>query len=434
MLKLLKQLYLRIGIHAAPRGTALYYLNSIVLGAYYALIPRRRIPSPPGFPAPHWYRIVETKRRLPVVPAGASPLHFREMLERGEHVEFDLDWAINHGGARGLALVFFMGMGDYFLITPVVAEIKRLYPQVPLHAYVSTLSDKNNSPLVGELMAHNPHIDRIVSYNGRRDQHYDVNWRNYNYEDVFTTAPRDFLTVPIIYEYHGGMRHRVLAAFETFGLRRLCEAPRPLIHLPKNPSAKVLALIETIRQKFKDLRRKGIVVLQLEARSSDYAYPYADELAENLCRQGYMVVSFSPLTVRDEACLVIDIKQCPITDSIYLLKLLAAEFGDAFSLLTVVSVFWAVSAGLQIRNIGMQHFYDEAVHNVWYPNIHVISHFNYPAIPEDRLCLAAAADFALNDRQQADFKPAFVLRCFEAAMGRDMPQLAKQDDASLSAA
>jgi hypothetical protein len=157
-----------------------------------------------------------------------------------------------------------------------------------------------------------------------------------------------------------------------------------------------------------------------------------DELAADLSRKGYLVISASKLQRTSETCVALDLKQFSIVDSLYLLQLLKEHYKGRVFLLTVTSVFWSISAALELPNIGMQHFRNERVHAVWYPNTYIIAHHDYPCIPQDRLFLADEGDYTLNIRRHVDFEPEFVLRCFYTAVGHnniERAAISHEDDA-----
>jgi len=411
MLGRLKRAYFRIGIHAAPPGTLLHSLHNRVFRVYLKALPLilRNIRASAA-PERHfsWYKIV-ARRDAP----NTNACHWRQVrakLCHGEHIVYDLDSAIHRGGIAGIALVFFMGMGDYVFATPLLSELRRKYSDLPIYGYVSSTTDGNNSPLVARLMEHNPDIDKVFYYKGM--QAFE-NWKNYDYDEVFDLVPPDFLVVPVLYECSPAVSHRMRTLFETFSLPQPKDIPLPLIHLPPSPSDHVLRLMNTIKKSCVDLDKKGLVFLQLDQRSRNYSYPYTDALAAGLCERGYFVVSASKTNYRNSACLELDLNKFSIIDSIYLLKLFRKDLAERLFLLTVTSVFWSLSAALEIPNLGIQHRYDDWVHNVWYPNTRIIAHYDYPAIPGHGIFLAGKAHFTMNSVGYADFKPEFVLQCFD---------------------
>ena len=422
MLKQLKRLYRGIGIHAAPRGTVLYYIHRSLFHGYVRiystlakLLPAARAASfvarqDPPFPVPHWYRIVVPRDPAPFAIKEA-PLHFREVLKRDEHAVFDLDWAVNHDHARGVALVFFMGMGDYLFTTPLIAEIKRRYSNIPLYAYISSTADSNNSPLVGKLMEYNKDIDKIFYYRGAKDSRLDISWKNYDYDDVFNLAPKEFLVVPVIYEYVGQVRHRVLSLFDTFLLPRPDSLPRPIIHLPATPSERTGAMVAGITKQYADHNCRRIVFLHLDQRSSGYSYPYADLLAQELENLGCLVVSFSTLGQESPKRIAVDIKATSIVELIHALRMVHRQFSDKVSMITVSSIFWSVSAGLGIPNLGIQQFYDERIHTTWYENTHVIARHQYPTIPAMSISVAPEADITSHKSGHDDISVGFITQC-----------------------
>jgi len=400
----LRGIYCRIGLRTAPPGTLPHFIHRTMRSFYRgslglaALIGRRCLNEPQSTPG--WYRVMRPNDRW---------YQFREHLAPNDHVVYDLDVGIHKGQAAGIALVFFMGIGDYIFSTPLLAELRRRYPETPIYGYVSNSMDTTNSPLVGKLMEHNPDIDGVFYYPGSPSA---LNWKNYNYKAVYDLVPKNFLVVPMLYEISDAVRHRTLTLFETFSFPVPKVPPLPLLHVPETPGGHIVGLKNKIKTLCADPKRTGIVFLQLDARSSNYSYPYSDKIAADLCQNGYIVISASRLTYQDPACFQLDFSQFSIVDSIHLLKLLKEEFGERLMLLTVASVFWSVSAALELRNVGLHHFLDAAIHNYWYPNIHVVTNHIYSSIPKASLSLAGKSDFTINKRGCADFKPEFALRCF----------------------
>ena len=110
--------------------------------------------------------------------------------------------------------------------------------------------------------------------------------------------------------------------------------------------------------------------------------------------------------------LEIDFKQFAIVDTIALLKLLKDTFNEVY-VVSVASVFWSVSAGLHLPNLGMQHFKDNAMHNFWYDNITVIANHPLVKLPSNRRIEASSSQYELDARQQAVFFPSFILQSFD---------------------
>lgn len=413
----LRGIYFRIGIHTAPPGTLLHLVHRCLKASYrcalrLAIVTKKHFLDEPQSTraAPEWYRVLRPNDPW---------FQFREQLAPDEHVIYDLDVGIHKGKAAGIALVFFMGIGDYIFSTPLLAELRRRYPETPIYGYVSSSTDTNNSPLVGKLMEHNPDIDKVFYYQGSASA---LNWKNYDYKAVYDLVPKRFLVVPMLYEASAAVPHRMQTLFQTFSLPVPKVPPLPLLHLPETPGDHIVRLKNKIQKTCTKSKRTGIVFLQLDARSSDYSYPYSDKVAADLCKNGHVVISASKLTYQDSACFQLDFSQFSIADSIHLLKLLKEEFGDRLMLLTVASVFWSVSAALELRNVGLHHFLDDAIHNYWYPNIHVVTNYDYPHIPKASVSLAGKSDFTINNRGRADFKPEFALRCFyKIAQGDRVP-------------
>ncbi len=107
----------------------------------------------------------------------------------------------------------------------------------------------------------------------------------------------------------------------------------------------------------------------------------------------------------------IDIKKLSINQTWQLLATLKQEF--ALYVIAVNSVFWAASAGLGLPNLGLQHWIDKKVHNLWYPNIEVVTNHIYPLLPREKQIFAPAQSYTRHNKKIIDYKPDWILRWFE---------------------
>ena len=337
----------------------------------------------------NWYRI-------------ARPLY------RHEHIFYNLQNALRaNPSVKGFAFVFFMGIGDYLYTTPVWGELKKQFPNIPFYAYVGAQFDRNNSPLVGKLLADNPHFEKVFYFNGTR---HPLIWKNYDYQEVFTQVPDGFLVIPVYYEYGLHITHRVLSLFDTLGLERPTEIFTPQLDLPATVAPVVHDYLQHARNGATG--KKGIVFLQLDSRGSNYIYPHMQRLVNGLCDEGYFVLSVTRGGHKENKnYLEIDIKKLAINQTWQLLELLKQEF--ALYVIAVNSVFWAASAGLHAPNLGLQHWIDKKVHNLWYPNIEVVTDYLYPHLPREKQILAPRESFTPHTKKIIDYKPDWVIRWFK---------------------
>lgn len=366
---------------------------------------------------PVWYRF--DKKHRPGEPARETlPLdedwyRIRRPLYRHEHVYYDLDKALkNNPDVKGVALIFFMGIGDYLYTTPMLAELKKKYPNLPFYAYVGAQFDRNNSPLVGKLLEENPHFNKVFYFNGVR---HPLIWKNYNYEDAFKNIPEGFLAVPVYYDYGVHVPHRVTSLFETFTLPAPKDVPAPVMYFPKTPAPAVEEYLTLARAGADG--KKGVVFLQLDSRGSNYVYPHMKELSEGLVKEGYYVMSVTkggPLA--NPNYLEIDIKKLSINQTWHLLSILKGEF--ALYVIAVNSVFWAASAGLNLPNLGLQHWIDKKVHNLWYPNIEVVTNYIYPLLPREKQIFAPPESYTRHNKKIIDYKPDWVIKWFNEKFGK----------------
>lgn len=368
-------------------------------------------------PTPVWYgfdkRPVSTTHEA--LPLNDVWYRIRRPLYLHEHVYYNLDNALAVNPAvKGIAWVFFMGIGDYLYATPVLEALKKKYPTLPFYGYVGEQFDRNNSPLVGKLLADNPHFDKVFYFKGGR---HPLIWQNYDYTDALKNVPEGFLVVPVYYQYGTQIRHRVCSLFDTFGLPVPTQVPVPKMYFPPVLASQPTQYLNQALHGAKD--KKGIVFLQLDSRGSNYTYPHMQELVAGLIQRGYFVMSVTKGGPVDQAdYLEIDIKKLSINQTWQLLATLKQTC--KLYVISVNSVFWAASAGLGLPNLGLQHWIDKKVHNLWYPNIEVVTNHIYPLLPRDKQIQAPTQSYTRHNKKIIDYKPEWILQWFEEKFGENI--------------
>ena len=324
-----------------------------------------------------------------------------------EHVYYNLANALAvNPKIKGFALVFFMGLGDYLYTTPLIEALAKKYPNIELWAYVSDKMDRNNSPLVAGLLKTNPYIKKVQTFKGLRNPFL---WKNYDYSEVIKNAPEDFLVLPVYYEYKTDTLHRTASLFETFGLtfRNRKTFPKPQFYFPQERPAAVTENLQDIRKRAKDT--KGIVFLQLDSRASFYNYPKIGDLVRKLIWENYFVITVTKCDVSDPHFKLLDIKKASFNDNCHLLALLKKEY--PLYIIALNSVFWAASAGLDIQNLGLQHWQDPKVHNLYYPNILMLTEIKYDRIPSAKqIIVKEGVDFTRHNEKIIDFKVETIIK------------------------
>lgn len=364
---------------------------------------------------PVWYRFDEPPQAgaPETLPINDRWYRISRPLYRHEHVFYNFDNALSaNPQVKGLALIFFMGIGDYLYTTPMLEALKKKYPHLPFYAYVGAGFDRNNSPLVGKLLEGNPHFEKVFYFQGQR---HPLIWKNYDYSAAFKDIPEGFLAVPVYYDYGVHIPHRVKSLFETFGLPAPQGVPEPVMYFPAVPAPVVQDTLEQVSARAKG--KKGIVFLQLDSRGSAYTYPHMGELARGLIDEGYFVMSVTkggPLDNPDY--LEVDIKKFAINETWHLLSLLKQRFN--MYVIAVNSVFWAASAGLHLPNLGLQHWVDKKVHNLWYPNIQVATDYFYPHLPKEKQVMAPPESYTPHNHKIIDYKPDWVIKWFLEYIGK----------------
>lgn len=380
LLNWLWRAYRRIGMHAAPPGTLLFFIHSRAR----ALLFRRLRPYVSGS--------LYARGRF-----GGTPYYDIARLRSVRQVD-------------GLALIFFCGLGDYLLATPAIEALRIAHPGLPIYAYASETTDAVSSPLVASLLRGNRYIDAVFTYRGRMRE----NWISYDFRDCLKDIPRNFLILPVVYGVEPEIVHRVTSLFEAFKLPVTLPVPLPVLE-SSALSAQGEAVAAEIRDCLCRTKTRKAVCCHFGTRSSGYLYPERDALITQLRRAGFAVVSFSPTDLQDPGLVAVDVARITPADTIELLRMLKRDTQGLY-VLSVNSLFWPISAGLDVPNLGLHIFHDASVHQYIYPNLFLVTQHIYPRVSPSRVFLAPDGSFAErstdNGLELTDFDATFVLDCF----------------------
>ena len=356
---------------------------------------------------PVWYSFEETPEKIKIedLEIKKSWYSITRPLLIHEHVYYNLNNALAvNPKIKGFALVFFMGARDYLYTTPLIEALAKKYPKMELWAYVSDKLDRNNSPLVIDLLKTNPNVKKVETFTGLRNPFV---WKNYDYSEVVAEAPKDFLVLPVYYDYKRISLHRTASLFDTFGLpfNERKKFPRPVFYFPEKVAAKIADDLKMIKKSAKG--PKGIIFLQLD--SADYTYPEIDELVRKLIWDNYFVLSVTKCGVFDPHFKKLNVKEFSFNEICLLLSLLKKEL--PIGIISFPSDFWSASAGLYIPNLGLQHWFDPKLHNMFYPNTLVLTEFKYSKIPSrNQIIVREGIDFTRRNKRIIDFKVNAVLK------------------------
>jgi hypothetical protein len=230
MLGRLRQLYLRIGIHTAPPGTLFYFLHSRAR----ALLHRRV------------YRFASGELYARGL-FGGTPYYDIPRIRRARRVD-------------GLALIFFMGLGDYLFTTPVVEALRVAHPGLLIYAYFSTSADAVNSPLVADMLRSNRYIDAVCPYRGQPGGY----WIDYDFSDCLKDIPKNFIILPMIYSTDPAVYHRVTSMLETFNLPVSLPVPPPIVEVSRLSTAASRVLADIRERAARNTSRSIVVCLSAQ--------------------------------------------------------------------------------------------------------------------------------------------------------------------------
>jgi glycosyltransferase involved in cell wall biosynthesis len=358
-----------------------------------------------------------TQREPPLAPAvhgpealsnRAGPVHIAPPLTR--YGSYEIAAARSAQRIDGLALIFFMGLGDYLIATPMLEALRRTYADLPIYAYASSTLDNVNSPLLAGMLRGNPNVDTVFVYRGKARKL----WKDYDFSDAAKDIPENFLILPVFFNNTDRMvPHRTASLLQTFGLSQIWPVPRPVLY-PEPMSEPALIILSGVRRRTALGDFCGVICCHFDVRSSGYAYPYAERLVRGLLAAGYFVVSFSQIDLADAALLVVDVTTITPNDTAGVLTALKSA-PTPIVMVTVNSMMWALSAALDIPNLGMQSFHDAAMHQYVYPNITVITNRRHPLLPPEQLFMARAGSFTEQPSGSGltfvNYRPGFVLEC-----------------------
>ena len=311
----------------------------------------------------------------------------------------------------GLALIFFIGLGDYMLATPAIEALRMANPGLLIYGYISSNTDQVNSPLVAAMVRTNRHIDAVFTYRGRPGQH----WTEYDFRDCLKDIPKNFIILPVIYSTNPDAFHRVTSLFESFQLPVRLPVPLPVLE-PSMLSTAATAMLAEIDERLLRSSAGPIVCCHFGTRSSNYLYPHRDAVVCGLLRSGYGVVTLSETGFQHPSLVAIDVSAITPNDTIELLRALKQRGRDVYCI-SVNSVMWPLSSGLKIFNLGLHIFEDRSVHQYVYPNIFVLTQYHYPRLSPSRVFLAPAGTFKQREVDSgivfSDFSPELVLQCLD---------------------
>lgn len=339
--------------------------------------------------------IINTDFKIPEIPY------------RG-HAFFNIDNALKiNPNIKRIGLIFFIGIGDYFYSTSFIELLKKNYPDLAFDAYVSKNTDAFNSPLTGNCIRVNPCFENVYNYDGYPGK---SNWKNYDYSDCYKIAKDDTLLLPVIYEYNIYIKSRFDSLCKTFSLKNKKTNCKPVVYTDYPSSEIVKGLLEKIEIQMKKRKYKGIIFVQMTSRSSNYTYPYTKDLIKKHIDENYLIISPENIDLADESCIFIDIKKVNINETIKLLSILKDKNYKIFCN-CIVSCFMAISSGLNIPMLVLQHYYDKGLKNIWFSNVYIIGNQDYPQIPKNHIFEATENDYRI-DNNFFSYNPDFIAECF----------------------
>jgi hypothetical protein len=262
-------------------------------------------------------------------------------------------------------ICFFCGLGDFIYGLPTLLNIQKNCKQsgVLFNAVISSSKDSFNNPQVYDLAKEILIFDNVRYCLGLKSCY----WKGY----VFVGLSRLGLTgkfYPFIYNTNTGEDHRTISVYNQFGFNtKLKSLPLPSIS-KKTPEA----------EKFleKMIHREKIIFFHFETRSSDYNVKYAKNLAEQIAANITCVNCNKSFTIDSPNGINLLKYNFSITETAYILESLKHKS----SLFCVNSVFWPLSATVNIKTSAIHILNSKDLHHFTYDNMEIITMANYEQI------------------------------------------------------
>lgn len=394
----LKKIYARFGFKNAEVGSSKYKIHSFLKNFYPTII----------FLYRRWGRFSYLNKYL--------------NFDGSVKLLNDLDVLLYKQNKTGFALISFMGCGDYLFVTPLIERIRKYYPYFPIHLYVSSSLDQMNSPTVGVIAQTNPNLNKVLYYNGKM-QKKEYNFHYYDITDALDKIPSNLLVIPLIYAYPSeSLASRTKTSLKIFNFHDEREFVYPILYPNKNKQ-KFNHIISKMSEQF-ELKSKGIIALHLETRSTDYKYPYKENLMDLLLNEGFIILNLNQEKYFETHDRVFSLpkEEFDINDVVDFIYQIFIKFKNNFSFIAVNSVFWPISSAFNIPTFGIHIFYDSFILQYWYPNISLLTHFNYKNIPSEKLFIATEDQFEKTSTSLCDFfifKPVIIVEKFMLFLGED---------------
>ncbi len=276
---------------------------------------------------------------------------------------------IDNTKCKGIIFVYHMGLGDALFTTPLIAECKKTWPNIPIHVAISSTMDEVNSPIVLDLLRLDPNIDNLSTYVGKTN---DI-WLNYDRSKV--NIPDGFIMEPIL--WNPSYEYRTDNILKSYGFKTDITNIKPIVYHP----SKVTKNVEEVLHK---INSKNIIFFHLDTRSSHYTYPYKEKLAEIFIDNNFTIISFTHINTKNKNLINIDTKYFSIEDTISLFSYFK-ENNITIHGICVQSFLWPLSYAFSIDIIGLNIFNDPFISNYTSKNIHVISSWSYPYLDKKNI-------------------------------------------------
>jgi len=333
------------------------------------------------------------------------------VLKSNEHLYFSIDRALKiKPELKAVWLVFFMGIGDYFNASAFIEQLRKTYPNLEFNAFVSKNADVNNNPLVYEILKTNPNISRLEYFDGHRNEY---NWENYDYSDCYDRIKDDEIIIPMVYEYASNITCRYKTLCETFTLEMPAIVNSPVIY-PITVSETLQSFFNDIKTSFIENNARSVVFMQLSSRASKLGFTDNSEYIRQFLNDGYLVISVEKSSIQHPLYFEIDKSKLNINDTIQLLKMLNEEF-ETYCV-TINSCFWAISAGLNIKNLGLQVYRNPRMYSEYFPNIYVVTSEFLPGISGSMQFVAKNSEYIVDNSGgliMYQYKSEFIYACFK---------------------
>jgi hypothetical protein len=303
--------------------------------------------------------------------------------------------------SRDTVLVFFHGLGDvaygipFFraLRTALNANGKKLIAAAEVRGFDVSNSAAENFLL--ELKKFDL-FDEVITYKGSRAQY----WKFYDWSSLDAKFGKETQILPFIYP----TTHKMLTRLDAISWQYGIDLKISDYHLDiasQQPSPAFLEFIGGVKL------AGPPVLVHFDARSSNYLYPYVENVVRHLIDRGQHVISLTPHELQSPSFTVLPVGKLSVLDTLRFIATLKLP------IISISSISWPLSLIAKNEILGFFHLRSSDPHQFIHPRMRMFAASPYSARVSERVHLARPfRDFETwpDKRWLVEYNPRFMIQ------------------------